>query len=191
VTFPADKPAWRKWARERRAGLDIDALTTALVANLRALPAFAAARHVLLYLAMSGEVRVEEAWAPDDGKSWYAPRCAPKRRLAVHPYVPGETPLRAGPFGIREPDPTLTPEAEDPALLDLVIVPGLVFSERGGRIGYGGGYYDRFLPRTRPDCLRVVVAPSPLVVPDLPADPWDAPVDLLVTENGAFPVPAR
>lgn len=138
---------------------------------------------------MPGEVRVEEVWAAGDGKAWYAPRCAPRRRLAVHPYAPGETPLRSGPFGIREPDPERVAEAE-PDALDLVLVPGLVFSERGGRIGYGGGYYDRFLPRTRPDCLRVVVTPSALVVPALPADPWDAPLDLLVTERGVVRPPA-
>ena len=51
---PADKPAWREWAKERRAGLDVDALMPALLANLRDLPEFAAARHVLLYLAMPG-----------------------------------------------------------------------------------------------------------------------------------------
>jgi len=116
----------------------------------------------------------------EDEKQWYVPRCAPDRRLAVHPYVPGETPLRRGPFGIREPDPEQTPEA-DPTVLDLVIVPALLYAPDGSRLGYGGGYYDRFLLRLRPDCVCVGLLPDEQIVPALPLDPWDKPVDIIVT----------
>jgi 5-formyltetrahydrofolate cyclo-ligase len=177
------KDDWRTWAKATRATLDITALTPALLANLRAVPEFTAARHVMLYLAMPGEVRVEDVI--EEGKRWYVPRCAPGRRLAVHPWVAGATPLRAGPFGIREPDAERVEEvgAEVP---EVVIVPGLVLGEDGRRVGYGGGYYDRFLPRTRPGCVRVGVMPSVLVVGagELPVDLWDVPLDVVVTEVG-------
>jgi 5-formyltetrahydrofolate cyclo-ligase len=159
--------------------LDWDGLSETLTARLRALPEMDEARHVLLYLATPDEVRVE-ALADDPRRSWYVPRCAPGRRLAVCRYVPGETPLRTGPFGIREPDPDWEPEA-DPALLDLVIVPALLLSERGDRLGAGGGYYDRFLPRLSPCCRRVGALPEALVLPDLPRDPWDQTLDCIVT----------
>ena len=185
---PADKPGLRRWAKRLRAGLDWEAVSETLTERLRALPEMAEARNVLLYLAMPGEVRVEGlAEAEEDRpgeqrRCWYVPRCAPDRRLAVHRYLPGKTALRtAGPFGIREPDPAREPEA-DPSLLDLVIVPALLLSERGDRLGSGGGYYDRFLPRLAPGCLRVGVLPESLVLPDLPHDPWDQSLDLIVTE---------
>jgi 5-formyltetrahydrofolate cyclo-ligase len=184
---PRDKAALRAWARRRRADQDIKArLSDALRERLRVLPEFEAARDILLYLAMPGEVSVESLAERDaarqPGRRYYGPRCAPRRRLAVHRYVPGETPLRPGPFGIREPDPAEVPE-EDASRLDLVIVPALLLGEGGERIGHGGGYYDRFLPRLRPDCRRVGVLPDALILPHLPQDPWDQRLDILVTES--------
>jgi 5-formyltetrahydrofolate cyclo-ligase len=64
------------------------------------------------------------------------------------------------------------------------LVPGLAFSPAGERLGQGGGYYDRFLPRLRPDCLTVGVVASALLVMALPTDPWDCRVSLVVTEKG-------
>jgi 5-formyltetrahydrofolate cyclo-ligase len=122
-----------------------------------------------------------------EAKQFYVPRCAPKRRLAIHPYVPGQTPLRAGPFGIREPDPAQVPEAE-PGILDMVVVPAVMLSETGDRLGYGGGYYDRFLPRLPESCVRLGALPEALVRPSFPRDPWDAPLDIIVTENRTFDV---
>jgi 5-formyltetrahydrofolate cyclo-ligase len=179
-----DKPTLRRWAQEQRATLDMAELSAVLVERLVGLPEFQAARSILLYLAMPGEVDLDALVTRAEalGRAWHVPRCAPRRRLAVHLFVPGETPLRAGPFGIREPDPEQVPEAE-PGKLDLVIVPGLLLSERGERVGYGGGYYDRFLPRLRPDCARVGLMPDALVVPSLPSDPWDQPIPLIVTES--------
>jgi 5-formyltetrahydrofolate cyclo-ligase len=188
-TIPDDKPGLRLWAQERRAALDVTTLSDVLTTRLRSLPEFATAHHVLLYLGMPGEVNVESLLDSDDAeRRWYTPRCAPKRRLAVHPFVLGETPLRPGPFGIREPDPVQVPEA-DPAILDAVIVPALLLSRDGWRLGYGGGYYDRFLPRLRPDCCRIGVLPDALVLPTPPPnliDPWDAPLDVIVTESAIF-----
>jgi 5-formyltetrahydrofolate cyclo-ligase len=188
--IPADKPALRQWAQERRAALDMVALSAVLADRVRALPEFAVARHILLYLAMPGEVNLE-GLLTDAERRWYVPRCAPKRRLAVHPFHPEETPLRAGPFGIREPDPAQVPEA-DPSVLDAVLVPGLLLSRDGWRLGYGGGYYDRFLPRLRPDCRRIGVLPDALTLPTAPPgllDSWDALLDLLVTESEVFRIP--
>lgn len=180
--LPADKHSLRRWARGRRAELDRDGLSETLTSRLRALPEMEDARHVLLYLATPEELCVEALAEDDPRRFWYAPRCAPKRRLAVCRYVPGETPLRTGPFGIREPDPAAEPEA-DPALLDLVIVPALLLSERGDRLGAGGGYYDRFLPRLSPGCRCVGALPEDLVLPELPRDPWDQTLDCIVTET--------
>lgn len=181
-----DKPTLRNRAREQRAGLDMPALSRRLVERVRTLPEYAAARHVLLYLAMPGEVNVDDLVESSNAeRQWYAPRCAPKRRLAVHPYTLGETPVRAGPFGIREPDAALLPET-NPALLDLVLVPALLLSEHGDRLGYGGGYYDRFLPSLVPHCVTVGVLPQALVLPTLPRDPWDIPLQIVLTEQNIY-----
>lgn len=179
------KPALRQWAKQVRAAWDWHRLSSLLTERLRTLPEITAARDILLYLALPAEVRVEglaEA-ADGDARRWYAPRCAdPGRRLAIYPYTPGRTPLRPGPFGIPEPDPALAAEA-DPGALDAIVVPALLLSEAGDRLGYGGGYYDRFLPRRAAHCTAIGVLPDALVLPDLPRDPWDQPLDVIVTET--------
>ncbi len=186
--LPKEKPALREWAKTRRATLDMAAVSARLVARLTALPEFETARDVLLYLAMPGEVNVEGllAFGGDPQRRFYVPRCAPKRRLAVCRYVPGETPLiHVPPFNIREPDPARVGET-DPVALDLVVVPALLLAEGGDRLGYGGGYYDRFLPRLSPNCVRVGVLPGALVLSRLPRDPWDVPLNVVVTEAGVL-----
>ena len=101
-------------------------------------------------------------------------------------YAPGD-PTTEVYFGAREP---AGGEAIAPATIDVVAVPGVAFDRRGRRIGYGGGYYDRFLravghwqPRaTRPFTVSPAFAVQVLDV-DLPAGHFDLPVDAIVTEE--------
>ena len=177
------KDRLRRWAKIRRATLVTEALSRTLTDRLLALPEMEAARHVLLYLAASGEVCIDAlAERCGDGKTFYVPRVARTRQLSIHAYLPGQTVLRPGTFGIREPDPAQAPEA-DPVILDLVIVPSLALSERGDRLGYGGGYYDRFLPRLSPRTVSVGVLPDALVLPTLPTETWDRPLSVVMTEK--------
>ncbi len=70
-----------------------------------------------------------------------------------------------------------------PTSYDLVIVPGVAFTERGDRLGRGGGWYDRLLPQLRDDCATVGVAFDIQVLPELPVEAHDAQVDVVVTET--------
>ena len=66
--------------------------------------------------------------------------------------------------------------------MDLLIVPGIVFDRQGFRIGFGGGYYDRFLEG---QAIRTVsLAHSMQIVDKIPSEPFDVPVDRLVSEKG-------
>ena len=65
-----------------------------------------------------------------------------------------------------------------------MIVPGLAFTRRGDRLGQGGGWYDRVLAGVRDDCVTIGVAFAPQLVDELPVEPHDRPVDLVVTEHG-------
>lgn len=170
----SSKAELRSWARRTRSQQEPPVLWPILAE----LPEFEQATHILLYAAMPGEIDVLPL-AETPNKRLYLPRCAENRRIAIHAYP---CPLVPGPFGIREPDASL-PEAA-PEVIDLVLVPGLVFSPDGGRVGYGGGYYDRFLPRLRPDCVTIGLTPSALLVPELPLDSWDRRVSFVVTELG-------
>ena len=94
-------------------------------------------------------------------------------------FKPGDVVRRAG-FGADEPVST---EEADVSAIDVVIVPGLAFDRQGYRIGYGGGFYDRLLPRLDRSALRVGVAFHCQLVEELPHGPGDESVDLVVTDE--------
>lgn len=93
---------------------------------------------------------------------------------------PGD--LVPGAWGILEPRPECLRPME-PVLLDLVIVPGVAFDEAGNRLGYGGGFYDRFLPRTRPGTIYLAPAFEMQIRADVYPGAHDCPVHILVTED--------
>ncbi|MBK9163226.1 MAG: 5-formyltetrahydrofolate cyclo-ligase [Acidobacteria bacterium] len=86
-------------------------------------------------------------------------------------------------WGIREPAGT---EKADPEEIDLVIVPLLCFDESGHRVGYGKGYYDRFLARCRPDCLKLGVSLFPPVAAIDDIHDLDVPLDLCITPDRTY-----
>jgi 5-formyltetrahydrofolate cyclo-ligase len=74
-------------------------------------------------------------------------------------------------------------EVVAPDGVDVVVVPGVAFDRAGRRVGYGGGFYDRFLPRTRPGALAVAVAFALQVVDAVPHGGGDRGVQVIVTED--------
>ncbi|MEM8987222.1 MAG: 5-formyltetrahydrofolate cyclo-ligase [Pseudomonadota bacterium] len=106
----------------------------------------------------------------------------PKHPLVFKSYTPGEA-LASGPHGTSEPGPAamaLTP--------DIVLVPLLAFDRRGGRLGYGGGYYDRTLAalRAKGSVTAIGLAYAAQEVDAVPTDPLDERLDWVVTERGAL-----
>ena len=97
--------------------------------------------------------------------------------LVVVAHRPGDV-LHVGAFGIAEPDGP----AADPSLVDVVLVPGLAFTPDGRRLGQGGGFYDRFLPLLRSDCLTIGVCFAEQLVDDLPSEEHDWVLHDLVTD---------
>ncbi len=153
----------------------------AIFEHITDLPAYKQAEKVMIYLSFGWEI---DTWSivndlQAKGKQVYVPvvRSNPKSLIATA-YTSRED-LTPAIFGILEPGPdapTIRPEE-----LNLVIVPGLAFSSQGFRIGYGGGYYDRFLITTKAETIGLVYGSF---VRDLPADSWDQPVNFLITEEG-------
>jgi 5-formyltetrahydrofolate cyclo-ligase len=147
------------------------------------LPELAAANHVLTCLSFGVEV---DTWKLADrllaaGKSLYVPRADPRDRLLhVHPYP---CPLRTLAFGLQQP-PRGTPElpaGEIDGTIDVVLVLGLGFDRRGFRLGYGSGYFDRFLAG-RP-FAAIGLAYELQVDERLPAEAHDIPMAAIVTES--------
>ncbi|HHW30409.1 MAG TPA: 5-formyltetrahydrofolate cyclo-ligase [Clostridiaceae bacterium] len=90
--------------------------------------------------------------------------------------------IELGTFGIREPNKEVAVEInhED---IDLIIIPGVGFDVRGYRIGFGAGYYDKFLKKINPHCLKVALAFEIQVLEKVPEEKHDIPMDMIITEK--------
>ena len=81
------------------------------------------------------------------------------------------------------PELHVQPGDVDPAELDVVVVPGLAFTSDGRRLGQGGGHYDRFLVRLRPDCVTIGACFVEQLVDDVPTEPHDTTVHHVATDG--------
>jgi 5-formyltetrahydrofolate cyclo-ligase len=89
--------------------------------------------------------------------------------------------LVAGNHRMLEPCERL--EQLQPTDINLIVVPGVCFDYRGGRLGYGRGFYDTYFQRLRPDTLRMAIAFELQLLDNVPTEVHDLPVDVLVTEK--------
>ena len=108
------------------------------------------------------------------------PSLRQSKTIILRPYD-RETPLLPGPFGILEPE---TPFSVPPSEVDIFFLPGIAFDRKGGRLGYGKGYFDRLLAERNTRGTRVGLAFSEQIVERVPTGPYDRPMDYLVTEEG-------
>lgn len=172
--------------RSRMAGPDVDSASRGIVECVMALDQWKSAGEVLLYWPIRNEVDVrpllQSAW--DEGKTLFMP-CCRRDEPGVMDFgvVQAEKDLTSGSFGIKEPCRSRCqfPDAVSP---DLVLVPGVGFDRSGYRIGFGGGYYDRFLARPQKNgFLSVGVCYSFQIVDGFPREPWDQPVGVICTDK--------
>ncbi len=178
------KRALRSELMARRARLapeDRAAKSRAIADRLEQLAAFRDARTVALYVAIGAEVDASEIVrrASARGVRVGFPRGSDvERGLRFASCAAAE--LVRGALGVLEPPEGAT--AIGPGEVECVVMPGVAFSEDGFRLGRGGGYYDATLPLL-PRAFRVGLAFDVQIVPTLPHDAHDAPVDAVVTET--------
>lgn len=186
----ADKQMLRRRILEERKALAADerAIRSERVCrHLRACDRLAAARTVMAFHPFGEEVDilpfVDEARRR--GQEIWLPLAIPSQRRLIPYRYSGPHMLKQGVYGIWEPDPALAEEA-DISRLDAVLVPGVAFDRQGGRMGYGGGYYDRFLAALVPKPFLLGVGFAVQVVEQVPVEPHDIRLDALITEEGCF-----
>jgi 5-formyltetrahydrofolate cyclo-ligase len=182
----------RRRLRDERAALSNDAVSAAsavVCAAVAALPAFARAARVAAYAATRGEI--DTATLAASGRLVY-PRVRPATDLTCADeldfFALGPSALVPGRFGILEPPADA--ELVSPDAIDLILVPGVAFARDGHRLGFGRGFYDRFLARAT-HALRVGLAHDFQLVDQLPPRPGDEPVDLVLTPRDRVVTRAR
>ncbi|MBX9579687.1 MAG: 5-formyltetrahydrofolate cyclo-ligase [Gemmataceae bacterium] len=183
------KAVVRERCRKARAARpDKDAASRAIVAAFTALPAYADARTVMWYVDAGGEVRTRPALpaALADGKRLVVPWCDGEANELGLFHLEDLGELVEGAYRILEPREELrrlSGKVVRPDELDVVMVPGVAFDPRGGRVGQGRGYYDWLLARLRADAEVVGLAFDCQVVDEVPVGPRDVFMGLVLTEK--------
>lgn len=143
------------------------------------------ANTIMAYIDFRNEVQTEKIikTAIADGKRIVIPiSIVETRQLVLSEIINYDSELEAGAYGILEPKEEYLREVK-PEIVDLVLIPGVAFDERGYRVGYGAGYYDRFLERVRTDASKIALAFELQMVDYAHEDSHDVPVDIIITED--------
>ena len=179
----ARKAGLRERMRALRAAIpagDRRRMAQAITDRLFTLPTLDSAEVVMVFASFGSEV-------PTDG---IVDRLHALRRTVLLPFVedgelrasrfgPGDRTV-ATTYGPREP---ATPSVVDPAEIEAIVTPGLAFDRRGHRLGYGGAFYDRYLPTLGTRAFRIGIAFHQQLVEEVPSGEHDAPVDVVVTDR--------
>ncbi len=157
---------------------EIDAASARLAARLTAMEQYRRAGSLFAYIAFNQEVRtvpvIRRAWA--DGKRVAVPKIV-GREMSFF-WIDSFDCLRKGPLGIPEPMEG-APAADDDSA--LVLVPGLAFDAAGNRVGYGGGYYDRYLA-AHPLHPTAALCYGFQMLDSIESDPFDIPVNVVIAD---------
>lgn len=179
-----DKSTLRKRILQQRQSLSAEEWqhkSNLICDRLKNLTLFQEAQTVLAYFSFRREPDLASLFDLD--KNWGFPRCVDKS-LIWHLWQPG-TELQTGKYGITEPLSTAPTIASSAA--DLILVPTVASNNRGCRLGYGGGFYDRLL-----SSKSVLDTPTIGIVFDfaynlqIPQDPWDKSLNFVCTETNLY-----
>jgi 5-formyltetrahydrofolate cyclo-ligase len=163
-------------------------LSSAIAARLLNLPEFERARCVLAYLSFGSELDTHDFVVKllARGCELVLPRIdLANRRLNLYRVTDPEAQTVAGVWGIQEPDPDRCAIA-DIAAIDAALVPGVAFTSRCERMGYGGGFYDALIREWPKPPPLIAGAFSLQVVEAVPWGPDDRPIDAVVTDTTIY-----
>jgi 5-formyltetrahydrofolate cyclo-ligase len=154
----------------------------AICACVESWSVFQLSQTILSYMPIKSEVDLTPLLARHSQKRWALPRIIPEEnhRMVFHEYAPDR--MIRHPFGMEEPTPDST--VIHPAEIELALVPGVAFDRRGFRLGYGGGYFDRFLENFEGISAGIVF--NALLLEAVPRAAHDIAMQWVATEDGVF-----
>lgn len=162
-------------------------LSAEITRRIKNLPAYHRSKTILAYSDFGSELETSGFLRSilEDGKVLVLPRILrDERRLELHAVADLDSDLRPGVWGILEPKRDL------PRLgisdVDFVLVPGVAFDENGGRLGHGGGFYDKLLGEAENLPKLIAGAFDAQIVEEVPKEPHDVILDLIVTETSRY-----
>lgn len=150
-----------------------------IIENLLASDFYKNSQSIFVYVSKNKEVDTKDfiKKAIADGKKIYVPKIIDHKMIAAK--LDDISDLEAGAFDI--PTSNSLEFIKDP---DLSICPGLTFDDEKNRLGYGGGFYDRFLGENETTKIGLMISEFRSI--KIPADPWDIKMDFIITEDKIF-----
>lgn len=191
ISIRERKDVLRKQAHaNRNAQENKDDLSRRIVGAFMSLPEYAVAETVMFYIDVRSEVRTRHdlELALQSGKTIVIPWCNAAGELELF-RLDAMDELEVGMYKILEPRTELRslPEKQvNVESLDLIMVPGVGFDRRGGRMGHGKGYYDKLLQHARKNTPLVALAFECQVFDEIPVDDHDIFMDKLITEDHVY-----
>ena len=155
-----------------------------VIRHLSEIPQWKDAKIIALTKSMSIEFSTQKVvtLARNQGKKIVVPITFSNRQMRFAYWYP-QTEFQKNSFGVEEPiDPIWVNEEE----IDLVIVPGLAYSKKGERLGFGGGYYDCFLSQVKYDTVSLAYMEQVYETAQWDVERFDIPVDRLITIEGVI-----
>ena len=177
------KEELRKVSKQKREQIESREEKDFLIADkLFSLDEYKTAKAVFCFASLDGEINTDGIinQALRDSKRVALPCCRDGEGNMDFYYISSLSQLKTGSFNVREPDITQCEMAVDFSNA-LLIVPGLCFDKKGFRLGYGKGFYDRFLERF--DNNSVGLCYDEMLINSVPADEYDKKVDIIVTQS--------
>lgn len=165
-----NKQQLRIWAKEERKKLNIELLSKELVKKLQSTTEYKQAINIMFFYPLKNEINLLEL-LNDITKNFYLPRIDGENLLCC-PFKKGDK-LCESCFKTKEPLSEPTSNS-----IDLVIVPALAVDKNNYRLGYGGGYYDRFLAGK--DIFKIICIPKELLIENIYPEKFDIPVDKVI-----------
>lgn len=171
--------------RDRFSQSERESRSQLIVSQLVSLRAYQKAEVIFVYISFRSEVDTHRfiKRAKEDGKRIAVPISIPKDKVLLPFEISGLDDLAPGTWGILEPVKDSC-RPVDSREIDLAVVPGLAFDHSFHRLGYGAGYYDRFLPSLRKDAVKLGIGYDFQLLDRLPVEKFDIPLDGVITNIG-------
>lgn len=165
----------RKKAKEIRKSLDMEKISERIVVKIKTLDIYKNAKHVMLFYPLKNEINILPLL--EDNKNFYLPKIEGEDML-ICPYKIGDE-MSISSFKTKEP----ISKPVNPEILDIIFIPALMVDKSFHRLGYGKGFYDRFLSKNGLNATKIVPIANELITNKLPADGFDKTFDIVLDEN--------
>lgn len=185
-----DKKTLRKELLTKRKNIDVvekEEMDKKILNKFYESKYYRESKNIFIYISYDSEINTKEIINKSliDNKKIYVPRTEFKTRLMDAVEITSLDDLIESEYGILEP--SIDEPHIEPNELDLIVVPGVGFDRKGGRMGYGAGFYDRYFKKISKDKMKKIVklalAYDFQILEDVPMNEQDVPVNYIITEK--------